>query len=92
MVAFPLFSGYCFARFSLGDKGAVVRATGIIEIVGTAGVPEPVGEREIGSLQALVRSRFEYDPHPGLVEGRAVEVIRGQGASVEVAAGDVTPM
>ena len=78
----------------------------------------PADEREIGSLQALVRSRLEYDPHPGLVEGMPVEVIRGpltgvrgvvvrkepryrlvilvnvirKGASVEVDAGDVTPV
>jgi transcription termination/antitermination protein NusG len=117
-VALPLFPGYCFARFSLDNKSVVVRAAGVIEIVGTAGVPEPVEEREIVSLQALVRSGMEYDPHPGLVEGMAVEVVRGplsgvrgvvvrkeshcrlvilvnvirQGASVEVDAGDVTPV
>jgi len=77
MVAVPLFPGYCFARFSLVDKGRVVKAGGVIEIVGSAGVPEPVDEREIGSLQTLVRSRLEYDPQPALVDGMEVEVIRG---------------
>src|SRR5262249_43334255 len=76
-VAVPLFPGYCFARFSLGDKGPIVRAPGIIEIVGTAGSPEPVDPREIGGLQVLMRSRLEYDPHPSLVQGTEVEVVRG---------------
>lgn len=81
-IAVPLFPGYCFARFGLGDKGLVVKAAGVLEIVGTAGIPEPVDEREIENLKTLMRSRVEYDPHPGLANGDEVEVVRGPLAGV----------
>ena len=76
-IAVPLFPGYCFARFALADRAPVIKTAGVVDIVKTGGTPEPVTDREIESLQKLVRSRLEYDPHPGLREGTAVEVVRG---------------
>lgn len=73
----PLFPGYCFARFGAGERTAVVKVPGIVGIAGTGHAPEPVDDREIDSLKTLVRSRIEYDAHPGLAEGQEVEVVRG---------------
>jgi transcription antitermination factor NusG len=73
----PLFPGYCFARFEAPARSAVVTVAGVVGIAGTSRGPEPIAEREIESLQALVRSRIEYDPYPGLTRGMEVEVVRG---------------
>ena len=73
----PLFSGYCFARFAAEERSAVVKTVGVVNIVGTARGPEPIPEVEIESLKTLVSSRLEYDPHPSLEPGMAVEVARG---------------
>ncbi|HEY6085574.1 MAG TPA: UpxY family transcription antiterminator [Nitrospira sp.] len=72
----PLFSGYCFVRFSSDQKLPVLKTVGVVDIVG-GGHPEPIPEEEIAALQRLMTSVLPYDPHPYLHEGMAVEVIRG---------------
>src|SRR5258707_15316224 len=39
-VAFPLFPGYCFVRFSLVDRLRVLNVAGVADLVGTGGPPE----------------------------------------------------
>jgi len=78
----PLFPGYCFARFGPQERAAVVKTVGVVNIVGSSRGPEPIPEIEIESLKTLVDSRLEYDPHPGLAPGMAVEVVRGPLAGV----------
>ncbi len=82
-VAFPLFPGYCFARFLLAERVAVLSAQGVVEILGTAGRPTPVPEGEIEAVRRLVTSTLPYDPHPYLREGMQVEVIRGPLAGLQ---------
>jgi len=72
-VAFPLFPGYCFARFPL---------VGVADLVGTSGRPEPVPDAEIEAIQRLATTTLQYDPHPFLAEGMDVEVVRGPLAGV----------
>ena len=78
----PLFSGYCFVRFSRLEKTPVQKIVGVVEIVGSGNRPEPIPEQEIDALRLLMTSVLPYDPHPYLHEGMQVEVIRGplQGA------------
>ena len=76
-VEFPLFPGYCFARFSLTDRLRVLTVLGVAGIVGINGRAEPVLEAEIDGVRRLVASRLRYDPHPFLEEGMEVEVVRG---------------
>ena len=73
----PLFSGYCFVRFSQEKKTPVQKTTGVVEIVGSGSRPEPIPEQEIDSLRRLMTSVLPYDPHPYLHEGMKVEVVRG---------------
>src|SRR5438093_10609577 len=68
-VTVPLFPGYCFARFGAGERTTVVKVAGVVGIAGSSRGPEPIAQREMESLQTLVQSRLEYDPHPGLTEG-----------------------
>jgi transcription termination/antitermination protein NusG len=76
-VIFPLFPGYCFARFSLFDRLRVLNVVGVADLVGAAGLPEPVPDSEIEAIQRLARTTLQYDPHPFLAEGMDVEVVRG---------------
>ena len=76
-IEFPLFSGYCFARFSLEDRLPVLQSSGVVSIVGSSGQPEPIPDSEIESLRIVVNKRFHYDLHPFLKEGALVEVTEG---------------
>ena len=81
-VAFPLFPGYCFARFSLVDRLRVLNVVGVADLVGISGRPEPVPDAEIEAIQRLTSTTLQYDPHPFLAEGMDVEVVRGPLAGV----------
>jgi len=73
----PLFSGYCFVRFSTEQKLPVLKTIGVVDIVGSGQQPEPIPDEEIAALQTLMTSVLPYDPHPYLHEGMQVEVVRG---------------
>ena len=81
-IAFPLFPGYCFARFSLTERLRVLNAVGVVQLIGLNGRPEPVPDAEIEAIQRLTATTLQYDPHPFLEEGMEVEVIRGPLAGV----------
>jgi transcriptional antiterminator NusG len=73
----PLFPGYCFAQFRYADRLVVLKAFGVIDLVGSGGRPEWIPKAEIERIRALVESKLRYDPHPFLIEGTEVEVVRG---------------
>jgi transcription antitermination factor NusG len=77
-----LFSGYCFARFSLQSRFEVLNIPGIVSIVGIAG-PQPIPLDEIDALQKAVASRRACSTHGHLVEGTWVEVVRGPLAGIK---------
>lgn len=81
-IAFPLFPGYCFARFSLVERLRVLNVVGVAGLVGSHGGPEPVPDAEIDAIQRLAATTLQYDPHPFLTEGMDVEVVRGPLAGV----------
>lgn len=76
-VEFPLFSGYCFARFTLEARLPVLQSTGVVCIIGSNGRPESIPASEIESLMIVMSNRTRYDVYPYLREGMPVEVIRG---------------
>jgi transcription antitermination factor NusG len=76
-VQLPLFSGYCFVRFRRPDRLRVLKAVGVVGLVGPSGEPEPIPDCEIEAIRALTGSRLAYEPFPFLAEGMAVEVVRG---------------
>ena len=73
----PLFPGYCFARFRYPDRLRVLKAFGVVELVGPGGEPEPIPDAEMEAIHALVGSGLAYEPFPFLAEGMEVEVSRG---------------
>ena len=76
-VEVPLFSGYCFARFTWPERISVLSVSGVVNLVGSGNDPEPLPIEEISALQTLMISTLRYDFHPYLHEGQEVEVIRG---------------
>lgn len=76
-VEFPLFPGYCFARFRYADRLAVLKTFGVVALVGLSDRPEWIPDAEIQAIHALVDSKLRYDPHPFMEAGDEVEVIRG---------------
>ncbi len=81
-VDFPLFPGYCFARFPYQDRLSVVTAVGVVQILGINGIAIPVPDHEIEAVRQLVTCTLPLDPHPYLKEGMEVEVVRGSLAGV----------
>jgi transcriptional antiterminator NusG len=81
-IAFPLFPGYCFARFPLVERLRVLTVVGVASLVASGGRPEPVPAEEIAALQRLTDTTLQYDPHPFLTEGMDVEVVHGPLAGV----------
>jgi transcription termination/antitermination protein NusG len=75
-IEFPLFPGYCFARFSLDNRVAVLQSPGVVNIVGALR-PEPIPELEIESLRIVMNNRTKYELYPYLKEGSLVEVTKG---------------
>jgi transcription termination/antitermination protein NusG len=76
-IAWPLFPGYCFARFSVRDRLPVLRCTGVVNIVSFEGEPAPIPDHEIEGIRRLVESDLAYDPCPMIREGMMVEVMHG---------------
>jgi transcription antitermination factor NusG len=76
-IDWPLFPGYCFARFDPAARLPVIKCTGVVNIVSFAAEPAPIPEIEIASIRRLVESDLQYDPCPLIREGDIVEVVHG---------------
>ena len=76
-IDWPLFPGYCFARFDARDRLSIVQCTGVVSIVSFDGEIAPIPDVEIGGIRTLVDSDLQYDPCPLIREGMLVEVTHG---------------
>jgi transcription antitermination factor NusG len=76
-VDWPLFPGYCFARFDPLGSLAVLKCVGVASIVAFGNEFAPISDGEIASLRILVKSALKYDPAPYLKEGEMVRVTHG---------------
>ena len=76
-IDWPLFPGYCFARFNPGERLPVLKCTGVVNIISFEGEPAPIPEHEIEGIRQLVESELAYDPCPTIREGMMVEVTHG---------------
>jgi len=76
-IAWPLFPGYCFARFDARARLPVLRCSGVVNIVSFDGEPAPIPDWEIEGIRRLVESDLAYDPCPLIREGMLVEVVYG---------------
>ena len=76
-IAWPLFPGYCFARFDPRDKLSILTCTGVVNIISFQSELAPIPESEISGIRQLVESDLAYDPCPMIHEGDLVEVKHG---------------
>jgi transcription termination/antitermination protein NusG len=76
-IEWPLFPGYCFARFLPSASLPVLKCVGVVSIISVEGRPAPIPDVEIESVRRLVESELRYDPCPLIREGMLVEVIHG---------------
>jgi transcription antitermination factor NusG len=76
-IDWPLFPGYCFARFDPAQRLSVLKCSGVVSIVSVNGDIAPIPDVEIDSIRRLVTSELQYDPCPLLQEGSLVEVVHG---------------
>src|SRR4026207_742587 len=76
-VDWPLFPGYCFARFDPADALPILKCTGVVNIVSFDGKPAPIPEIELDSIRLLVGSELQYDPCPRIHGGMMVSVVHG---------------
>ena len=94
-VAFPLFPGYTFARFTLADTLKVVQTAGLVSVLSGSGRghPMPVREEELESVKIMVdgisRTREAPELAGWIEDGTPVQVLEGpfrgmQGVLLEV--------
>jgi transcription termination/antitermination protein NusG len=76
-IDWPLFPGYCFARFDPDDALPVLKVPGVVSIVSFEGKPAPIPDYELESIRLLVGSELQFDPCPLIHEGMMVEVVQG---------------
>jgi transcription antitermination factor NusG len=76
-IDWPLFPGYCFARFDSEQRLPVLTCTGVVSIVSFNGDLAPIPEHEIDAIRRVVESDLRYDPCPLIREGELVEVTHG---------------
>jgi transcription antitermination factor NusG len=82
-VELPLFPGYTFVRIALCDRLEVLKAPGVVRLVGFNGTPTPLEDEEIENLQRALARGVRAEPHPFLTVGRRVRVIAGPLAGYE---------
>ena len=76
-IDWPLFPGYCFARFGPNETLAILKCSGVVNIVSFEGRPAPIPKHEIEGIRRLIESNLQYDPCPLIREGTVVEVTHG---------------
>jgi transcriptional antiterminator NusG len=76
-IDWPLFPGYCFARFDPAARLPILTCSGVVSIVSFNGVPAPIPDHEVESVRTLVESDLQYDACPFIREGMSVEVVQG---------------
>jgi transcriptional antiterminator NusG len=76
-IDWPLFPGYCFARFDTRERLPILKCTGVVTIVSFDGEIVAIPDFEIDGIRRLVESDLQYDPCPLIREGMLVEVSHG---------------
>lgn len=76
-IDWPLFPGYCFARFDPADRLRILKCTGVVSIISFEGEPAPIPEHQIDGIRRLIDTDLAFDPVPLIREGMMVEVVHG---------------
>jgi transcription elongation factor/antiterminator RfaH len=79
----PLFPGYLFCRFDIHNRGPVLMAPGVHQIVGIGRTPVSVAEAEIESIRQVLASGLPSQPWLYLEVGQRVRVNHGSLENIE---------
>ncbi|MFH1597216.1 MAG: UpxY family transcription antiterminator [Pseudomonadota bacterium] len=84
LLKLPLFPGYLFVRTNLDSYGymEILKAPGMVRLLGLKGSPTPVPAETIDSVKAIVDSDQPLYPWPYLKTGSLVRVLDGPLAGV----------
>jgi len=81
-VHIPLFAGYAFVHITAFERVGVLETPGVLSLVGVAGKPTPLSDREIEILRVGLHLR-RVDPHPYLKVGDRARIRSGPLAGLE---------
>lgn len=73
----PLFPGYLFCRLEIHNRGPVLMAPGVHQIVGVGRTPVPVAETEIEAVRQVLASGLPSQPWLFLQVGQRVRINHG---------------
>lgn len=76
-IDWPLFPGYCFARYDPAVRLPILTCSGVVCIVSFGGEPAPIPDHQIEAIRRLLESGLAYDPCPFIRTGMIVEVTHG---------------
>jgi transcription termination/antitermination protein NusG len=79
----PLFPGYVFCRFRSVAEIRIVRASGVLRLVGYGGQPAPIPDPEIAAIRRVLDSGLDSEPWNLLKAGQLVRVEDGPLRGIE---------
>lgn len=84
-VVAPLFPGYLFVRHAMDHRShaEVLRARGVVRLLGTGTEPTAVAAAEIDAVRRLSASGFPMSRHGVMDDGQRVRVVAGPLAGLE---------
>lgn len=82
LITVPLFPSYVFVNILKKNIHDVMYTKGVLRMVGINGVPYPIPNEQIESIEKLVKSDLKYDPYPYVNIGAEVEIKNGPLAGV----------
>lgn len=79
----PLFPGYIFARFEVGNRLPILKTPGVVAVVGIGKQPVAVPEQEVDAVRRVLASELTVYPWPFLRLGQPVRIEGGALEGVE---------
>ncbi len=76
-VRLPLFPGYLFVHIPLRERLRVLQVPGVVQLVGSSGVPLALPQAEIETIRDALTKGLQAHPHPYLKVGSRVRIISG---------------
>lgn len=73
----PLFAGYVFCRFDVQKRLGVLTTPGVLHVVSTGTIPQPIPYEEIAALRVVVGSGLPIESWPFLHVGQRVQIVSG---------------
>jgi len=82
-VDLPLFPGYVFCRLQPSRRLPVLTTPGVVSIIGSGKIPQPVEPAELAAIQSLAKSGLPAIPWPYLKAGERVLIEHGALEGIE---------